>query len=201
MLDIETANAYLSIGTSDLLTGAFRHGLSSRTRQRRNRFCTDEISRCERSREGISKGRGKTVYGLDYIWIRMHNMGKSWEVIFYDEFERESRAFDEELQDELLAHAILLRNYGPILGRPTVDTLKGSRHANMKELRFDWRENPGGLRSHATPREGPSSSPAATRQGSIRGGSTESSSLSPIDGSTLTWRRWASRRAVEEERG
>src|SRR4030065_1886748 len=69
----------------------------------------------------------------------MHNMGKDWEVIFHDEFEPEFESFDEELQDELLAHAILLRNYGPILGRPTVDTLKGSRHANMKELRFDWR--------------------------------------------------------------
>jgi hypothetical protein len=27
--------------------------------------------------------------------------------------------------------------YGPQRGRPRVDTLKGSRHANMKELRFD----------------------------------------------------------------
>jgi len=60
------------------------------------------------------------------------------EVIFYREFEEEFKTFEEELQDELLAHAILLRDYGPILGRPTVDTLKGSRHANMKELRFDW---------------------------------------------------------------
>lgn len=34
--------------------------------------------------------------------------------------------------------------FGPQLGRPRVDTLKGSRHANMKELRFsvangEWR--------------------------------------------------------------
>jgi len=43
---------------------------------------------------------------------------------------------DEALQDELLAHAKLLQSYGPDLGRPTVDTLKGSRHANMKELVF-----------------------------------------------------------------
>ncbi|WP_200832267.1 type II toxin-antitoxin system RelE/ParE family toxin [Cognatazoarcus halotolerans] len=45
---------------------------------------------------------------------------------------------DENLQDELLAHAKLLVEFGPNLGRPTVDTLKGSRHANMKELRFAW---------------------------------------------------------------
>jgi hypothetical protein len=29
------------------------------------------------------------------------------------------------------------RNSAPHLSRPTVDTLKGSKHANMKELRFD----------------------------------------------------------------
>lgn len=44
----------------------------------------------------------------------------------------------ESLQDELLAHALLLREFGPNLGRPTVDTLKGSKYANMKELRFNW---------------------------------------------------------------
>ena len=42
------------------------------------------------------------------------------------------------MQDELLAHAKLLAEFGPNLGRPTVDTLKGSKHANMKELRFAW---------------------------------------------------------------
>jgi hypothetical protein len=31
-----------------------------------------------------------------------------------------------------------VREFGPNLGRPTVDTLKSSTHANMKELRFDW---------------------------------------------------------------
>jgi len=36
----------------------------------------------------------------------------------------------------LLAHALLLEQFGSQLGRPTVDTLKGSKHANMKELRF-----------------------------------------------------------------
>ena len=35
-----------------------------------------------------------------------------------------------------LAHVILLRDCDPSLGRPTVDTLKGSKHANMKEMRF-----------------------------------------------------------------
>ena len=37
---------------------------------------------------------------------------------------------------ELLALTRLLQHFGPQLGRPRVDTLNGSRHANMKELRF-----------------------------------------------------------------
>jgi hypothetical protein len=31
----------------------------------------------------------------------------------------------------------MLQEFGPQLGRPRVDTLNNSRHANMKELRFD----------------------------------------------------------------
>ncbi len=61
-----------------------------------------------------------------------------WMVLLHDEFVAEFQTFKEELQDELLAHAHLLEEFGPGLGRPTVDTLKGSRHGNMKELRFAW---------------------------------------------------------------
>jgi hypothetical protein len=61
----------------------------------------------------------------------------SWTVLFHDAFDAEFQALDEALQDELLAHAKLLGEFGPNLGRPTVDGLKGSKHANMKELRFD----------------------------------------------------------------
>ena len=62
----------------------------------------------------------------------------SWSVLFHDDFVDEFAALAESLQDELLAHALLLRDFGPGLGRPTVDTLKGSKHTNMKELRFAW---------------------------------------------------------------
>jgi len=62
----------------------------------------------------------------------------TWAVLFHDDFDAEFAALDEALQDELLAHAKLLEEFGPNLGRPTVDTLKGSKHANMKELRFSW---------------------------------------------------------------
>jgi hypothetical protein len=62
----------------------------------------------------------------------------SWAVLFHDTFDVEFKSLDLGLQDELLAHALLLGEFGPNLGRPTVDGLKGSKHANMKELRFGW---------------------------------------------------------------
>jgi hypothetical protein len=62
-----------------------------------------------------------------------------WTVLFHEAFDLEFRELKEGVQDELLAHAKLLQEFGPQLGRPTVDTLKGSKHPNMKELRFEWR--------------------------------------------------------------
>jgi hypothetical protein len=35
---------------------------------------------------------------------------------------------------------VLSRDYGPGLCRPAVDTLKGSQHSNIKELRFRHRK-------------------------------------------------------------
>jgi hypothetical protein len=61
----------------------------------------------------------------------------AWEVILHGDFEPEFDALPCAVADELLAHAKLLAHFGPQLGRPRVDTLKGSRHSNMKELRFD----------------------------------------------------------------
>ena len=56
----------------------------------------------------------------------------------------ELSALDEDVRTEILALARLLQQFGPQLGRPRVDTLNGSRHANMKEVRFsaaggEWR--------------------------------------------------------------
>ena len=58
------------------------------------------------------------------------------EVVFHPDFDPEFNALAPVMQDELLAQAKLLEAFGPTLGRPRADTLKGSRHANMKELRF-----------------------------------------------------------------
>jgi len=61
----------------------------------------------------------------------------AWTVRFDDAFEAEFRALDDAVQDDIIAAVRLLRSYGPQLGRPHADTLKGSRFANMKELRFN----------------------------------------------------------------
>ena len=68
----------------------------------------------------------------------------SWVVEIGDEFELEFDSLHEDVQTEILALSRLLQAFGPRLGRPRVDTLKSSRHANMKELRFsaadgEWR--------------------------------------------------------------
>ena len=60
----------------------------------------------------------------------------SWTVRLDDAFDPEFDELPAGVQDELLAHAHMLEKFGPMLGRPWVDTLNGSRHANMKELRF-----------------------------------------------------------------
>lgn len=59
-----------------------------------------------------------------------------WAVLYHDAFALELEAMTEAVQDALLASVSLLVTYGPALGRPHADTLAGSKHANMKELRF-----------------------------------------------------------------
>jgi hypothetical protein len=71
-------------------------------------------------------------------------MRVKWAVEMADEFKPEFDALDQGVRREVLALARVLQEFGPQLGRPRVDTLNGSRHANMKELRFsaaigEWR--------------------------------------------------------------
>ena len=60
----------------------------------------------------------------------------NWVVEFHSDFEPEFDALPQEVQDKLLARLSLLQVFGSELGRQHVDTLNGSRHSNMKELRF-----------------------------------------------------------------
>ena len=60
-----------------------------------------------------------------------------WKIEFHADFYTEFTALSETVQDEFLASLIPLKRIGPSLGRPNVDALKGSKHKNMKELRFN----------------------------------------------------------------
>ena len=62
---------------------------------------------------------------------------KQWEIEFHEEFESEFEELSLAVREELLARALMLEAFGPALGRPAVDTLNESKHANMKELRFE----------------------------------------------------------------
>jgi len=93
----------------------------------------------------LAPANGRCVlYGFDIIWILCHIVRVGWAVEIGDEFEPEFDALPEGVKTEILALSLLLEQFGPQLGRPRADTLNGSRHAHMKELRFsaadgEWR--------------------------------------------------------------
>jgi DNA-binding XRE family transcriptional regulator len=60
-----------------------------------------------------------------------------WVVEYADEFFQEVQEYSAKVQQKIAAMALLLEEFGPELGRPKVDILKGSKYSNMKELRFD----------------------------------------------------------------
>lgn len=61
---------------------------------------------------------------------------RTWEVEFHPACEKWADVGLSQIDKEALLAAIrILRTEGPTLGRPLVDTIVGSRHANMNELR------------------------------------------------------------------
>ncbi len=65
-----------------------------------------------------------------------------WEVEYTDEFGVWWDSLTEAQQDDIAVSVELLCNLGPHLPRPHSDTLKGSRHSNMKELRTQSKGRP-----------------------------------------------------------
>ena len=57
-----------------------------------------------------------------------------WGVEYTDQFEEWWNGLDSAEQEDVAAKVGLLEECGPALGRPHVDTIRGSRHPNMKEL-------------------------------------------------------------------
>ncbi len=61
--------------------------------------------------------------------------GQRWEIEFTAQAERWYKALSAEDSKRITAAINKLKRTGPNLGRPFVDSIKGSRHHNMKELR------------------------------------------------------------------
>jgi hypothetical protein len=59
-----------------------------------------------------------------------------WTVLFQDDFAVEFEGFSADVRVELIAMVEHLERFGPLAKRPQVDTLKGSKIANLKEFRF-----------------------------------------------------------------
>jgi hypothetical protein len=78
---------------------------------------------------------GEADGGCHFIAWKLYHL--AWTVRFEEAFEAELLSLHPEVRNPLLAVARMLETYGPRLGRPHVDTLKGSRFSNMKEMRFD----------------------------------------------------------------
>ena len=76
-----------------------------------------------------------------------------WTIRFEDEFEGEFLALQTEVQDQLLAGARLLADYGPRLGRPYVDTLNRveARQHEGASVRCCERSLESGIRFRSAP--------------------------------------------------
>lgn len=64
-------------------------------------------------------------------------MERRWTIELCPEARDEVAALPKPVRLALGAALVAVEIDGPDLGRPRVDTLQGSRHVNMKELRFD----------------------------------------------------------------
>jgi len=63
-----------------------------------------------------------------------------WKVSTTPQFDEWFTDLVPDGQAEVIAKVELLKVLGPQLGRPHADTLNGSTHANMKELRADTKD-------------------------------------------------------------
>lgn len=65
-----------------------------------------------------------------------------WEIVQIPEFSDWFDSLDEDAREDILSSVLVLENIGPILGRPRVDTIKGSKIKNLKELRVQSNGRP-----------------------------------------------------------
>lgn len=65
-----------------------------------------------------------------------------WQIQTTDRFDEWFDALNDTDRENVIAGMLVLEQKGPRLSRPYADTVKGSAHPNMKELRVQSRGNP-----------------------------------------------------------
>ena len=66
-----------------------------------------------------------------------------WNIVTVECFDDWFLCFDASEQQDVLAAILVLEQYGPLLGRPRVDSLKGTdKVKNLKELRIQHKGKP-----------------------------------------------------------
>jgi hypothetical protein len=65
-----------------------------------------------------------------------------WEIEYTDEFGKWWDSLRPEVREKIDGKVGLLEVRGPALGRPHADTVKGSRHQNLKELIIQYAGDP-----------------------------------------------------------
>jgi hypothetical protein len=63
----------------------------------------------------------------------------TWEVEFTDEFSAWWDGLTVDEQNSIADGVYVLEEFGPMLTRPQADTVRGSEHPNMRELRIQHR--------------------------------------------------------------
>ena len=63
-----------------------------------------------------------------------------WTIDRTEEVSEWIRELDDNAKEAIFKSLLILREIGPSLGRPYVDSIKESRHKNMKELRIQNRQ-------------------------------------------------------------
>ncbi|MCI5220876.1 MAG: type II toxin-antitoxin system RelE/ParE family toxin, partial [Candidatus Electrothrix sp. LOE2] len=58
-----------------------------------------------------------------------------WQILITEEYEEWFTQLSQKDKAAIAIDLEVLRHFGPQLGRPHVDQIKGSRYSNMKELR------------------------------------------------------------------
>lgn len=65
-----------------------------------------------------------------------------WNIVYSSEFEQWFFSLNEDEQDSVLYSLNVLKQIGPQLGRPHVDTIQGTELCNLKELRIQHQGYP-----------------------------------------------------------